>query len=53
MKYEYKHLEQGDLESDKDLLLRVNELGKDGWRFIYESMADGGPARVLLERCYE
>lgn len=49
MKYEYRVLRQGKTESDEMFLLRVNELGAKGFRYIGETIADGGLGTVVME----
>mgnify|MGYP001591358323 CR=1 FL=1 len=48
--YQYKHLEQQKDETDESFLERANELGKLGWRFLYETIVDGAPSRALFEK---
>jgi len=50
--YEYKTITQSSEESDEQFLARVNELGKQGYRFLGESIYDSlsNSSRVVMER---
>jgi len=49
-KFQYKVLQQQVDETDVDFLERINNWGMSGWRYMLETISDGGVGRVILEK---